>query len=117
LIEFCPGNYSINHFSVDYFNNVSGVSSIHDSDINYYYYSYLIKSRNDLDVVSEEDTNILNFLYDSSTNRVNYYMDHDLVHVENTLYDNIARNIEIPTLVARVSKIQETIQNQPSIYD
>jgi len=117
LVEFCPGNYSINHFSVDYFYNGGSVSSVHDSDINYYYYSYLIKSRNDLDVVSAEDTNVLNFLYDSSTNKVNYYMDHDLVHVENTLYDNIARNIEIPTLVARVSKIQETIQNQPSIYD
>ena len=44
-------------------------------------------------------------------------MDHDLVHVENTLYDNIAKNIDIPTLVARVPKIQQTIPGSPTIYD
>lgn len=116
-IDFRPGNYAINHFSADYFTGVAGVSEVHDSDINYYYYTYEIKSRNDSEAVSERDTNILNFLYDSSTNKINYYMDHDLVHVESTLYDNIAKNIDIPTLVARVPKIQQTIPGSPSIFD
>lgn len=116
-IDFHPGNYAINHFSADYFTGVVGVSEIHDTDINYYHYTYEIKSRNDSEVVPERDTNILNFLYDSSTNKINYYMDHDLVHVENTLYDNIAKNIDIPTLVARVPKIQQTIPGSPTIFD
>lgn len=116
-IEFLPGNYTINHFSVDYFLDSVGVSALHDTDINYYYYTYKVKSTNNADSVSEEDTRILNFLYDSSTDKVNYYMKHDLVHVENTLYDNIASLTNIPTLVVRVSEVQTTISGEPTIYE
>lgn len=116
-VEFNPGNYAINHFSADYFNDSYGVSKVHDTDINYYYYTYIIKSRNDVNAVSDTNTNILNFLYDSSTNRINYYMDHDLVHVENTLYDNIAKNVDIPSLVVQVPKIQRTLSGNPTIFD
>jgi hypothetical protein len=117
-IDFKPGNYSINHFSVDYFvGTEKGVSLVHDSDVNYFYYTYLVKSRNNPAAVSDENTAILNFLYDSSTNKVNYYMKNNLVHVENTLYDNVAKNTYVPTMVLCVDEIQTSIDGSPTIYE
>lgn len=116
-IDLHQGNCAFNHFSVDYFTEENKKSAVHDSDINYYFYTYKVKSRNNIDAVSEADTNILNFLYDSTTNKINYYMDHDLVHVESTLYDNIAKNVDIPTLVVRVPKDQRTLPGSPTIFD
>lgn len=103
-IEFKPGNYSINHFSVDYFvkgDQSNPINAVYDSDINYYYYTYLIKSRNSNEAVSENDTKILDLLYTEGV--PNYYMSHQLVKVTNTLPDEIATKVSIPTLVARVS--------------
>lgn len=116
--NFNPGNYSINHFSVDYFGGQRGISVLKDSDINYYYYSYKVASRNSINAVSEGERNILNFLYDPTTNKSNYTMEHDLIKLNSTtFYDDVAANTTVPTLVFQVSEIQETIEGSPSIFE
>ena len=116
--DFNPGNYCINHFSVDYFGGQRGVSVLKDTDINYYYYSYKVTSRNSSSAVSDGERNILNFLYDPTTNKVNYTMDHDLIKLSSTtFYDDVAANTSVPTLVFQVSEIQETIEGSPSIFE
>lgn len=116
--NFNPGNYCVNHFSIDYFEGGRGISLLKDSDINYYYYSYKVASRNSMSAVSEQEKNILNFLYDPTTNESNYTMEHDLIKLNNTtFYDDVAINTTIPTLVLQVSEIQDTIQGNPSIFN
>lgn len=116
--NFNPGNYCVNHFTVDYFGGQRGVSVLKDSDINYYYYSYKVTSRNNLNVVTDSERNVLNFLYDPTTNKVNYTMEHDLIKLNSTtFYDDVAANTSIPTLVFQVSEIQETIDGSPSIFE
>lgn len=115
--SFEPGNYSVNHFSVDYFGGQRGVSVLKDSDVNYYYYSYKVVSRNSINAVSESERNILNFLYDPTTNKTNYTMEHDLIKLSSTtFYDDVAANTSVPTLVFQVSEIQETIDGNPTIF-
>lgn len=114
---FNPGNYCVNHFSVDYFGGSRGTSVLKDSDINYYYYSYKVASWNNLGAVSENERNILNFLYDPTTDKTNYTMEHDLIKLSSTtFYDDVAANTSVPTLVFQVSEIQENIEGSPSIF-
>ena len=116
--NFNPGNYCVNHFTVDYFGGQRGVSVLKDSDINYYYYSYKVASRNNLNAVTDSERNVLNFLYDPTTNKVNYTMEHDLIKLSSTtFYDDVAANTSVPTLVFQVSEIQETIDGSPSIFE
>ena len=115
--NFNPGNYSVNHFTVDYFGGSAGTSILKDSDINYYYYSYKVESRNSTSAVSDQERNILNFLYDPTTNQTNYTMEHDLIKLNSsTFYDDVAINTSVPTLVFQVNETQETIQGRPSIF-
>ena len=115
--NFNPGNYCVNHFTVDCFGGQRGVSVLKDADINYYYYSYKVASRNNINAVSEGERNVLNFLYDPTTNQVNYTMEHDLIKLNSTtFYDDVAINTSVPTLVFQVSEIQETIEGSPSIF-
>lgn len=116
--DFNPGNYCVNHFTLDYFGGTEGTSVLKDSDINYYYYSYKVESRNNMSAVSDQDRNILNFLYDPTTDQVNYTMEHDLVKLNSTtFYDDVAINTSVPTLVFQVNETQETIQGSPTIFE
>lgn len=103
-----PGNYSINLFEIanfsDYLNRY-----ISDIDINYYYNTYLVKSTNDNDTVTEEETSILDSLYsyDSCGNAsIAYSIDNQMIKLQGSgAITEISRNVQIPTIVCKAERI------------
>ena len=102
-ITLYPGSYSINHIDASYFAPTVDYSRIlYDVDVNYYWYSYKSKSRSI--IIDSDTTSILNFLYDVQTKQINYSITNNLVKVDSTLYDNVAKHCDIPTLVFRTNR-------------
>lgn len=89
---------------------------MNDTDINYFYYSYKFKSTNGSFVPDEKDINVLNKLYDSETNKPLWELKNNLLKVPDGIYNSIANDVSIPTLVLTTSNKLNTA-TETSIYD
>ena len=103
-IKFHPGNYNINLVDITY---VSGSKKwgINDIDVNYYYNTY--KEQVSGELISEEETIILNNFYDPMASGVGatYSILNDLVKIQSGMADNIAEQTTIPTLILQRDKV------------
>lgn len=103
-IKFHPGNYNINLVDITY---VSGSErwGINDIDVNYYYNTYREQVSGEL--ISEEETIILNNFYDPMATGVGatYSISNNLVKIQSGIADNIAEQASIPTLILQRDKV------------
>lgn len=115
-VELCPGNYTINLLDITYFESSDkNISSINDVDINYYYKTYY--SVNNNTPIDAEASDILNCFYNNSSGGSTYSLYNNLIRVEGTLYDNVASNTKIPTLVLKRDMLLTEIEGGGSVID
>ena len=109
-----PANYSLNLLEVANFSN-SVNRSISDVDISYYHNTYKIKSSSDSSVVSDDETSIIDnlFDYDSLGNAsIAYGIENQLIKLSGSAaISQISSCVKIPSLVCKVERILRSYDN------
>ena len=109
-----PANYSLNLLEVANFSN-SVYRSISDVDISYYHNTYKIKSSSDSSVVSDDETSIIDnlFDYDSLGNAsIAYGIENQLIKLSGSAaISQISSRVKIPSLVCKVERILRSYSN------
>ena len=112
-IDLMPGNYAINHIDIARFVEKRGYRTMFDSDINWYWNSY--RSRLNLDI-DEAETQILESLFDVDSEPT-YYIENQLVKVNEGLPNNVAISGRCPVLVVTLPRDIATADTTTNIYD
>ena len=108
-------NFSLNHFEVAGWGD-NDIRRVFDIDVNWYYNSY----RNRIGLpISSEETEALIRMFDTTelNTKPTYYMEHQLIHVDASMPENLAGNIDVPIMVITCNRDIVYDGDTKSIFD